>query len=229
MIMMMSNTALSYTGSVLIKNSLENQKDLIVHCKSAHKDMGYHRVHPTGSYNLLYKLHYDLDFPYPEDNHIWCHVWQGHGFKHHQVFKVYDGDHWEAKEDGIYHQWALINNKVFSNLDVDPQETLQLAVTEARLWAEAQIVQLPTPIPQQPNLPMILGRWCSVDGSCKEKEVFSGQGWYSTLESFTGLMGARNIRASLSPLHAETKALVWAIECMRNLRQFRVTFATDCP
>ncbi|WZZ71234.1 hypothetical protein YC2023_082604 [Brassica napus] len=108
MIMMMSNTALSYTGNVLIKNSLQNQKDLIVHCKSAHKDMGYHRVHPTGSYNLLYKLHYDSDFPYNENNHIWCHVWQGQGFKHHQVFNVYDGDHWEAKEDGIYHQWALM-------------------------------------------------------------------------------------------------------------------------
>ncbi|XP_056864041.1 uncharacterized protein LOC130511184 [Raphanus sativus] len=41
-------------------------------------------------------------------------------------------------------------------------------------------------------------------------------------------MGARNIRASLSPLHAEIEALIWAMECMRNLRQFRVTFATDC-
>ncbi|CAN7126928.1 unnamed protein product [Brassica rapa subsp. narinosa] len=108
MIMMMSNTALSYTGNVLIKNSLQNQKDLIVHCKSAHKDMGYHRVHPTGSYNLLYKLHYDSGFPFNENNHIWCHIWQGQGFKHHQVFNVYDGDHWEAKEDGIYHQWALM-------------------------------------------------------------------------------------------------------------------------
>ena len=42
------------------------------------------------------------------------------------------------------------------------------------------------------------------------------------------LMGARNIRASLSPLHAEVEALLWAMECMRNLRQFRVMFATNC-
>ena len=41
-------------------------------------------------------------------------------------------------------------------------------------------------------------------------------------------MGARNVRASLSPLHAEMKALLWATECMNNLRQFHVTFATDC-
>ncbi|KAG2306924.1 hypothetical protein Bca52824_026672 [Brassica carinata] len=91
MIMMMSNTAMSNTGNVWIRNSLQNQKDLMVHCKSAHKDMGYHRI-----------------FIYYEDNHIWCHVWQGHGFKHHQVFNVLSGNHWEAREDGIYHQSALV-------------------------------------------------------------------------------------------------------------------------
>ena len=48
---------------------------------------------------------------------------------------------------------------------------------------------------------------------------FSGQRWYSSLESFDGLMGARNVRASLSPLYSEIEALVWAMECMRNLCQ----------
>ena len=41
-------------------------------------------------------------------------------------------------------------------------------------------------------------------------------------------MGVRNVRATLTPLHAEMEALLWAMECMRNLRQFQVTFATDC-
>ena len=41
-------------------------------------------------------------------------------------------------------------------------------------------------------------------------------------------MGARNTRACLSPLHAEMEALIWAMEYMRNLHQFQVTFATDC-
>ena len=58
-IMMMSSTALSDTGNVWIRNSLPNQKDLIVHCKSPKDDMGYHRVHPRGAYNLLYKLRYE--------------------------------------------------------------------------------------------------------------------------------------------------------------------------
>ena len=76
--------------------------------------------------------------------------------------------------------------------------------------------------------PSISGRWCFTDGSWKEGDMFSGQGWFNTFVGFEGLMGARNVRASLSPLHAEFEALLWAMECMRNLRQFQVTFATDC-
>ena len=67
-----------------------------------------------------------------------------------------------------------------------------------------------------------------MDASQKECDLMAGQGWYSTLEGFDSLMGARNVRAPLSPLHAEMEALLWAMECMRNLRQFQVTFATDC-
>ena len=65
-------------------------------------------------------------------------------------------------------------------------------------------------------------------GSWKENDVFSGQGWLSTLEGFASLLGARNVRACLTPLHAEMEALLWAMECMKNLRQFQVTFAMDC-
>ena len=78
------------------------------------------------------------------------------------------------------------------------------------------------------TLPSIPRRWCFTDGSWKENDSYSGQGWLSTLEGFDGLLGARNVRACLSPLHAEIEALIWAMECMRNLRQFQVTFATDC-
>lgn len=60
------------------------------------------------------------------------------------------------------------------------------------------------------------------------KEIHSGQGLYSTLEGFDGLMGARNIRASLSPLHSVVETLVWTMKCTKNLHQFQVTFATDC-
>ena len=78
------------------------------------------------------------------------------------------------------------------------------------------------------SVPTIPGRWCFTDGSWKEHDRHSGQGWCSTLEGFDSLMGARNTRVCQSPLHSEIEALIWAMECMRNLRQYTVTFATDC-
>ena len=62
----------------------------------------------------------------------------------------------------------------------------------------------------------------STDGSWKENDRYSGQGCYSTLEGFDSLMGAGNTRVSQSPIHSEIEALIWGIECMRNLRQFRL-------
>ena len=53
----------------------------------------------------------------------------------------------------------------------------------------------------------ISGRWCFTDGSWKDKGLHSGQGWYSTLEDFDGLLGAQNTRASHSPLHPEVERL----------------------
>ena len=130
----------------------------------------------------------------------------------------------------LWYIWKARNNKVFSDLDIDSLDTLKLAETESTLWAEAQILneQRATPPIVATIMPSIPGRWCFTDGSWKEGDSFSGQGWYSTFEGFDGLLGARNVRACLSPLHAEMEALLWAMVCMRNLRQFQVTFATDC-
>ena len=130
----------------------------------------------------------------------------------------------------LWYIWKGRNNKVFSNLDIDPRDTLNLAEMESIIWAEAQLMKdQKMGTETQDTLPQsITGRWCFTDGSWKEEDMFSGQGWFSTLPGFEGLMGARNVRASLSPLHAEFEALLWAMECMRNLRQFQVTFATDC-
>lgn len=107
-----------------------------------------------------------------------------------------------------------MNNKVLSNLDIDPRETLRLAETESTLWVEAQIPKRSRDDQQaEPSvLPSFPRRWCFTDGSWKDKDTFSGQGWYSTLTCFDGLMGARNTRASLSPLHAEIEALLWTME-----------------
>ena len=130
----------------------------------------------------------------------------------------------------LWYIWKVMNNKVFSNLDIDHRKILKLAETESTHWAEAHILNEHRIVLQVEvtTLPSIPGRWCFTDGSWKENDIFSGHGWLSSLEGFDELMGAKNVRASLFPLHAEMEALLWDIECMRNLRQFQVTFATDC-
>lgn len=78
---------------------------------------------------------------------------------------------------------------------------------ESQLWEEAQI-SIPLRVAQSretetTTLSSILDRWCFTDGSWKDQNSHSGQGWYSNLEGFDGLIGAGNTRASLSPLYSE--------------------------
>ena len=110
----------------------------------------------------------------------------------------------------LWYIWKCRNNKVFSNLDMDPRDTIKLVETESTQWAEAQIVkeQRAGPHAEGSALPLIQGRWCFTDGSWKEDSSFSGQRWFSTLEGFEELMGARNVRASLSPLNTKMEALL---------------------
>ena len=91
----------------------------------------------------------------------------------------------------LWYIWKGKNNKVFSNLDIDPRETLKLAETKSTLWANAHILneQRTRPHVEITTLPSIPGRWCFTDGSWKENDTFSGQGWLNTLEGFDGLMG----------------------------------------
>ena len=115
-------------------------------------------------------------------------------------------------------------------MDIDPRDTLKLTEVESSLWAEAQVGNEPRRGLSVQTISSLetSGRWCFIDGSWKDKDLMLGQGWYSTLPGFDGLLEARNVRACLSPLHSEIEALIWAMECMTNLRQVQVTFATYC-
>ena len=54
-----------------------------------------------------------------------------------------------------------------------------------------------------------------VHGSWKESDTFPGLGWFSTLPiDDEPTMGASNHRRSLTCLHTEVKALIWAMRCM---------------
>ena len=62
----------------------------------------------------------------------------------------------------LWYIWKVRNNKVFSNLDIDPLDTIKLAETESTLWAETQILNEQRTVPQiaDTTLPLIPGRWC---------------------------------------------------------------------
>ena len=85
---------------------------------------------------------------------------------------------WSSVCLNLWYIWKGQNNKVFSNIDVDPRDTLKLAETDSLLWADAQaFVKDGAPNVQQmeaTNLPLIPGRWCFTDGSWKAQDLFSG-------------------------------------------------------
>ena len=58
-----------------------------------------------------------------------------------------------------YINWKGINDKVFSNLDIDPNETLNLAETKSTLWVEVQVLNTQRAVQhvECTNLPSILG------------------------------------------------------------------------
>lgn len=79
------------------------------------------------------------------------------------------------------------------------------------------------------EFPNTLGYRCFVDGFWKDTDQLSGIGWFfSKANKEEQLMGACNLRRSLSPLHAEDKALVWAMGCLVAARKTYVHFVTDC-
>ena len=67
----------------------------------------------------------------------------------------------------LWYIWKERNNKVFSNLDIYPRDTLKFAKTETTHWAEAQVLntQRTAQHIEAMNLPSIPGRWCLTDGS----------------------------------------------------------------
>ena len=78
----------------------------------------------------------------------------------------------------LWYIWKARNNKIFSNMDIDPRETLKLAELESSLWTETQVGNDPTRgLSVQTSPPLVTpGRWYFLDGSWKDKDLFSGKG-----------------------------------------------------
>ena len=77
----------------------------------------------------------------------------------------------------LWYIWKGRNNKVFSNLDINPSEMLKLAELESTLWAEAHVIHKQRLVHEVQTRPILAtpGRWCFTVGSWKDKDLFSGQ------------------------------------------------------
>ncbi|XP_010481092.1 PREDICTED: uncharacterized protein LOC104759918 [Camelina sativa] len=121
-----------------------------------------------------------------------------------------------------------------------PDEVIRLALSEAKAWLEAQSEEEvccllnphsgPRVAVRGAQLPSAFsGYRCFVDGSWKDSDRFAGAGWVCwSSQRASSLMGAANFHRSLSPLHAEVEAFVWAMRCMIGHDLMDVAFYTDC-
>ena len=103
---------------------------------------------------------------------------------------------------------------------------------ESEVWVEAQITipekqfQDTQAFDWQSSSP---SRICFIDGAWKENDKFSGQEWFCRgVGSEEKMMRTMNLRRSLSALHTECEAFIWAMECMKTLDFSDVVFAIDC-
>ena len=65
----------------------------------------------------------------------------------------------------LWYIWKGRNNKMFSNIDIDPRETLKIAELESTLWAETHILRNQR-VAQDVQISLIQtnsGRWCFID------------------------------------------------------------------
>ncbi|XP_010431405.1 PREDICTED: uncharacterized protein LOC104715719 [Camelina sativa] len=152
------------------------------------------------------------------------------------------GSHVSAYPWILWYLWKARNAKVFENITERPEEVIRIAEGEALSWQQAQeegddADSIGQPLVVEPSfrrtpfsLPMVFtGVRCFVDGSWKSGDRFAGAGWVCTKpQDPMPSMGATNFRRSLSPLHAEVEAFIWAMRCMIGHDYHDVAFYSDC-
>lgn len=120
--------------------------------------------------------------------------------------------------------WKARNGKVFKHEDINPLNTIQLAIAEAKAWEEAQMVDQPCEEERETkNMSTneenetILPR-CQVDASWGVDCEFSGGGFVIDREDGGRHYGALATFHAQSTLKAELMALIWAMKSALSLR-----------
>ncbi|XP_023644510.1 uncharacterized protein LOC111832427 [Capsella rubella] len=139
----------------------------------------------------------------------------------------------------LWYIWKARNRFMFENIRESPMETLLLATQEAAVWRRAMeaedLAVRPPPAPPTttPSPPSNIPLECQCDASWFDSDSFSGLGWVLVDGSVRppgghSWLGLKCVRRSISPLHAEFDALLWAMECMVEIGMNSACFATDC-
>ncbi|KAG7572209.1 Reverse transcriptase zinc-binding domain [Arabidopsis suecica] len=150
--------------------------------------------------------------------------------------------YWRGKEVGadeeslrifpwiMWYIWKARNRKIFENLSVPPQETLDLAIQEEEAWRRANTQEEPHTVTAhrvQVTIPEDVPV-CYIDGSWHGEEARSGHGWIAYFGGRMVHLGLKGSRRSLSPLHAELETLLWTMKCLVAIPMTSILLLTDC-
>ena len=122
---------------------------------------------------------------------------------------------------------TILNHPCLKLILVLSFETVRHVESECHAWFEANMKQ------EEHTVTTIFDQIASserylIDGSWTHDVFFSGYGWtWKTSGGTTQLLGGRNQRRRISPLHSELDALLLAMECMLQLSTCQA-FGTNC-
>ena len=103
--------------------------------------------------------------------------------------------------------WKARNDKLFRGIDRDLLEIVRHAESECQAWFDAN--QRPDGMVEEQNtIGISISKQCMIDGSWTHDALFSGYGWiWINSSGVMQLLGTRNQRRRISPLHSELEAL----------------------
>ncbi|XP_010536387.1 PREDICTED: uncharacterized protein LOC104815224 [Tarenaya hassleriana] len=96
--------------NIELKNGLQSNKAMKVHCRAKGEDFPYHIIDIGGIYQLKFTVYVNTLY--------WCNIWQGPNYQHHAKFNAFiavdefindtcggrkpNVCRFEAREDGVY-------------------------------------------------------------------------------------------------------------------------------
>lgn len=135
----------------------------------------------------------------------------------------------------LWYLWKARNEKVFNGKDTSPLDTLQLAISEAETWKLAQIahntqvVDEPVrPLPSQGDPAALRRNTCRVDASWHKTDLYFGGGLHLKDEAGRESFGSFASNQTVSPIQAECRSLLWAMNSVLLLGHHAMSFEIDC-